>query len=226
MSELPHDRLQESVQFTSCGADLFCPFTIKNYRKELKRYGIKFTCSCSHAIHTEVEQSLETDPFILSLRRFIGRRGNIRLVRSKNATNFVGAINELQKAFQEIDHNQISQYLQTHEVDWITLIRNPPTASHMGGVWERQIRTARRILNAFIKTHGSLNDEALYTLPIEVEATVSSRLMTTETIKDVQSHVPLFPSNLLTMKSKVVMPGSFRPADTYCRKPWRRIQNI
>ena len=148
-------------------------------------------------------------------------------MRSKNGTNFVGAINELQKAFQEIDQNQISQHLQTHEADWITLIRNPPTASHMGRVWERQIRTARSILNAFIKTHGrSLNDEALYTLPIEVEAIVSSRLMTTETINDVQSHAPLFPSNLLTMKSKVVMPGSFRPADTYCRKRWGRIQNI
>ena len=32
MSELPPDRLQESVPFTLCGVDLFCPFTIKNYR--------------------------------------------------------------------------------------------------------------------------------------------------------------------------------------------------
>ena len=52
--------------------------------------------------------------------------------------------------------------------------------------------------------------------------------MTTETINDVQSHVPLSPSNLLMMKSKVVMPppGSFGPADVYCRKCWRRTQHI
>ena len=128
-----------------------------------------------------------------------------------------------------MDHNQISQYLQTHGADWITWIRNPLTASHMGGVWERQIRTARSILNALLKTYGrSLNHEALHTLLIEVEAIVTSRPVTTETINDVQSHVPLSPSSLLTMKSKVVMPppGSFGPAHTYCRKRWRIAQHI
>ena len=79
-----------------------------------------FTCLCSRAIHIEVVQSLETDSFILSLRGFIGRRGNIRLMRSDNGTSFVGAIKELRKAFQEMDHNQISQYLQTHGAYWIT----------------------------------------------------------------------------------------------------------
>ena len=229
MSELPYDRLQESPPYTYCGIDLFGPFTIKNHRKELKRYGVMFTCLCSRAIHIEVAQSLETDSFILSLRRFIGRRGNIHLMRSDNGTNFVGAIKELRKAFQEIDHNQIPQYLQRRGADWITWIRNPPTASHMGGVWERQIRAARSILNALLKTRGrSLNDEALHTLLIEVEATVNSSRITTKTINDVQSHVPLSSSNLLTMKSKVVMPppGSFRPADAYCRKRWRSTQHI
>ena len=35
-------------------------------------YGVMFTCLCSRAIHIEVAQSLETDSFIFSLRRFIG----------------------------------------------------------------------------------------------------------------------------------------------------------
>ena len=96
----------------------------------------------------------------------------------------------------------------------------------MGGAWERQIRTARSILNALLKTHGkSLNDEALDTLLIEDN---NRRPLTTDTINDVQIHVPLSSSNLLTMKSKVVMPppGSFGPADAYCRKRWRRTQHI
>ena len=99
-----------------------------------------------------------------------------------------------------MDHNEISQYLQRHGSDWITWIRNPPTASQMGGVWERQIKTARSILNALLKTYGrSLHNEALHTLLTEVEAIVNSRPMTTETINDIQSHVPLFPSNLETI---------------------------
>ena len=87
----------------------------------------------------------------------------------------------------------------------------------MSGVWEQQIRRARGILNALLKTHErGLNNEALHTLVKEVEAIVNSGLMTIETITDVQSHVPLSPSNLQTMKWKVVMPppGSFRRADT------------
>ena len=95
-------------------------------------------------------------------------------------------------------------------------------------MWERQIKTARSILNALLKTHRrSLNDEALHTMLIEVEAIVNSQPMTTETINNVQSHVPLSPSNLLTMRSKVVMPppGSFGPGDGYCHKLWRRTQH-
>ena len=152
----------------------------------MKRYGVMFTCLCSRDIHTEVAQSLETDSFILSLRRFIGIRGNIHLMRFDNGTNFVGAIKALRKAFQEMDHNQISQYLQRRGA------------------------------------------EALHTLLIEVEAIVNSRPMITETINEAQSHVPLSPSNLPTMKSKVVMlpPGNFGLADAYCRKRWRRTQHI
>ena len=73
----------------------------------------------------------------------------------------------------------------------VTWIRNPPTASHIGGVWEQQIRTARSILNALLKTYGrSMNNEALHTLLIQlsdtkVEAIVDSQPMTTETISNV-----------------------------------------
>ena len=134
MSELPSDRLQECPLFTYCGVDLLGPFTIKNYRKKLKRYGVMFTWLCSRANYNEVAELLETDSFIILLRRFIGRRGNICLMKPDNGTNFVGAIKELRKAFQERDHNQISQYLQRHEADWITWIRNPPTAGHMNVV--------------------------------------------------------------------------------------------
>ena len=93
MSKLPSDRLQEYPHLHI--VDLFGPFIIQNYRKELKRYGVMFTYLCSHAIHIEVARSLETYSFILSLRIFIGRRGNIHLMRPNNGTSFAGAIKEL-----------------------------------------------------------------------------------------------------------------------------------
>ena len=72
-----------------------------------------------------------------------------------------------------------------------------------------------------MKTHGaSLTDESLQILLTEVEAIVNSRPLTTDVINDVTSPVPLSPINLLTMKSRVVMPppGVFTSADMYCRK--------
>ena len=201
-------------------------FVICSKWKELKCYGVMFKCLCSHAIHIEVAHSLDTDSFLLTLWRFIGRRGNIW---SDNGSNFVGTVKELQKSFQDMNHSRIKKYLQVHRADWITWINNPPTASHMGGVWERQIRKARGILNALVKTQGrNLDNKSLHMLLVEVEAIVNSRPMTTETISDIKSDIPLSAANLLTMKSKVILPppGYLSSADIYCRKHWRRVQHI
>ena len=112
MVELPFDRLQEEPPFTYCGIDLFGPFVICSKRKELKRYGVTFTCLCSHAIHVEVTHSLDTDSILLTFRRLIGRRVNTRQMRSGNGSNFDGAVKELQKSFQDMNHSRINEYLQ------------------------------------------------------------------------------------------------------------------
>ena len=128
-----------------------------------------------------------------------------------------------------MDHTKISNLLQDNGTDWLVWIKNTPTASHMGGVWERQIRSARNILSSLLKTHGrSLNDEALSTLMAEVEAVMNSRPLTVELLSDGNSLNPISPSNLLTMKSKIVMPppGEFGRADIYYRKRWRGVQDI
>ena len=56
----------------------------------------------------------------------------------------------------------------------------------MDGVWERQIRSARKILESFLKTHGSsLSDESLQTLLEEAEAMVNSLSLTTDLMKSI-----------------------------------------
>lgn len=59
MSDLPEDRLESCPPFTYCGVYYFGPFAIKEGRKELKRYGVLFTCMSSRAIHLETGASLD-----------------------------------------------------------------------------------------------------------------------------------------------------------------------
>ncbi|XP_066935299.1 uncharacterized protein [Clytia hemisphaerica] len=229
MADLPEDRTTETAPFTYVGTDLFGPFMIKERRSLLKRYGIIFTCMSSRAVHLECVSTMDTDSFIQCLRRFIGRRGNIRLLRCDNGTNFVGARNELAKALQEMDEQAITNFLLSLGADFISWKHNTPTASNHGGVWERMIRTTRAILSSLMMTHGeSLNDESFRTLLVEVEATINSRPLTVECINDPTSLTPISPSNILTMKSSVVMPppGHFVKEDVFCRRRWRRVQHI
>ena len=229
MAELPDDRMEPAPPFTNCAVDYFGPLTIKEGRKEMKRYGVLFTCMASRAVHIEVADTLETDSFISAFRRFICRRGPTRQLRSDQGTNFVGARRELKDALEEFDHSKIRKELQRHDCDWFVFNMNVPSASHMGGVWERQIRSVRSVLTPLLQKNGSqLNGESLRTLMCEAEAIINSRPLTVDSLNDPLSLNPLTPNHLLTMKTKVVLPppGVFQSADKYCRKRWRRVQHL
>ena len=166
-----------------------------------------FTCMASRAVHTEVTFSLDTDSFILGLRRLVAWRKNIRSIYSDNESNFIGAEQELKKAYMEMDDRKIQSFLLEQGGDWIRWHKNPPLASHMGGVWEQQIRSARAILGSLLKTHGEcLDDGSLLTVMTEVEGILNSGPLTIEVLNDPTSLQPLSPVNILTMKSKVVSP--------------------
>ncbi|XP_078384040.1 uncharacterized protein LOC144666486 [Oculina patagonica] len=225
MADLPEDRLTPAPPFTYVGVDYFGPYITKEGRKERKRYGALFTCLVSRAVHIEVAHSLDTDSFLQALRRFISRRGPVREIRSDNGTNFVGARRELREALNEMDQKEITEQLRQQNVDWKF---NPPAASHMGGVWERQIRTTRRILATLLREHGNrLDDESLETLMCEVESIINSRPLTVIS-SDVNDPYPLSPNQILTMKTSIVLPppGKFQRNDVYMRRRWRRVQYL
>ena len=50
-SNTPKERIFNDPTFTHCGSDMFRPFTVKERRSELKRYGALFTCIASRAVH-------------------------------------------------------------------------------------------------------------------------------------------------------------------------------
>ena len=212
MADLPDERMSEEPPFTYWAVNLLGSFIVKNGWKEVKRYDALYSCLLSRTIHIEVVYSLSTYLFIMSLRRFVECRGNVWMIRSDNGSNLVWASTELFRAFQEMDHIKIGNFLEENGGEWMIFKRNPQLSSNMGGVWERQIRSARPILNSLLKTHGrSLSDESLQPLLIEFEAIINSRPLTTDVLNDVTSLATLSSVNILTIKSKVVMspPGHF-----------------
>ena len=124
-----------------------------------------FTCLTIRAVHIEIVHSMDTELFINATRRFIARRGRPEEIRSDNRGNFVKGEKELRKAVQEWNQNQIHEFLLQQEIKWMF---NPPAASHHGGVWERCIRTVRKVMKAFLKQQV-LDDEGPSTLMCEVD---------------------------------------------------------
>ena len=229
MADLPIDRVESSPPFSYCAVDFFGPFRIKERRSEVKRYGVIFTCMASRSVHLETANSLNTSSFINALSRFLSRRGPVRQLRCDQGTNFVGAQNELKTALEELDQEHLQEYLVENGCEWIPFQMNVPHSSHMGGVWERLIRTVRSALETLLVSAGTqLDDEAFRTLMTEVECMVNSRPLSVNNLNDPEAPEPLTPNHLLTLKQKVVLPppGNFQRADLYCRKWWRRVQYL
>ena len=223
MAELPKDRVTPGKPpFTYVGVDFFGHFYVKRGRYDLKRYGCIFTCLSIRAIHIEVTQSMNTESFLNALRRFIARRGRPSVIRSDNGSNIVGANKEIRSAIREWNQQKIHESLLQEDIQWVF---NPPSGSHHGGVWERCIRTVRKVLMSLLKGQ-TVDDEALTTFMCEVEAIVNGRPITTVS-DDHNDSEPLTPNHLLLLRSGADLPlGHFTKTDLYVRKRWRRVQYL
>lgn len=186
----------------------------------MKRYGVIFTCLAYRAVHLEVAATLDTDSLINALCRFIARRGQVVELRSDNGTNFVRAERELKKAIQEWNTSKIEDMLLQRGIKWMF---NPPAASHHGGVWERLIRSIRKILNATLRTQ-SLDEESFQTFLCEAEAIINGLPITTSS-SDPSDLEALSPNHLLPLRTKPSLPpGLFQKEDIYARRRWRQVQ--
>ncbi|XP_070066030.1 uncharacterized protein [Drosophila virilis] len=100
MAPLPAERVQPSPTFHVNGI-IFCgPFYVKSEvsnRSPTKCYISIFICFATKATHLELVEDLSTSSFIAALKRFISLRGKPHTIWTDNATNFVGARNELKE---------------------------------------------------------------------------------------------------------------------------------
>ena len=133
MSDIQKERISNDSPFTHRRVDMFGPFSIKERRSELKKYGELFTCMARRAVHIEVTHSLDAESFMQALRRFIARRASIRSLWFDSGTNFVGEEKELWKACLG-QNPKVNNCLGSKSADLILWKKNRPSASNFGGI--------------------------------------------------------------------------------------------
>eukprot|EP00117_Sycon_ciliatum_P017532 scpid35642/ scgid16489/ len=219
MAPLPECRTAAYERpFSHTGVDYFGPIEVTVGRRREKRYGVLFTCLTVRAVHLEIASSLTTDSCIMAIRRMIARRGYPAVLYSDNGTNFKGAERELAEAIAALDVGDLMRELTPRNIKWVF---NPPAAPHMGGAWERLVRSVKIALKATLKERTP-RDEVLTTVMAEAECIVNGRPLTHVSIDHADAE-SLTPNHfLLGGNHRAVAPGKF---DEKClRKQWRISQ--
>jgi hypothetical protein len=231
MSDLPPDRLEECPPFTNTGIDTFGPYLVhdgahtRRTNANKKIWGLLFTCLVSRAIHIEPLASLDSATVRLALRRFLAIRGQCKIIRSDQGTNFIGAKNEMAT---EIDGEDLKKFARDSDIIWKL---NTPGASHTGGVWERKIGSFKNVLRASLLQLGprNLSRCELHTLFQECTAIVNNTPLY-EVSSDPNDPIAITPAMLLTLKTQPnpAPLESFSEADLLCygRARWRRIMHL
>lgn len=229
MANLPVSRTElVGPAFSHIGCDLFGYFQVKQGRALVKRWVLLCTCMSSRAVHLEVVHSLSSDSLILALRRFQSIRGPIKSLTCDCGTNFVGACTIIQSELKKIVDPKVKKFLIENGANFEWRF-NPPHASHFGGAFERMIRTCRAVLISVLdEFSGQLSDEIFRTVLCEVTGIVNSRPLCLDANTDPNDPQFLSPINLLTWKSKVIIPplAIFQEGENYLVKYWRKTQHL
>ena len=223
MADLPESRAAYlQPPFSSCGVDLIGPTFIKQGRKHLKRWIVLFTCMTVRCVHLEIVESPDTDDFINSLRRFTNRRGCPTIMHSDCGTNFKGAVSELHDLVEALDRNKLKSFAASRGIEWNF---NPPSAPHMGGVWERLVRSVKEVMTGLLK-EKVLTDPQLATLLTEVESILNNRPLT-HISTDSEDLEALTPNHiLLGLHKQWGFVTDVDKKDVTSRKHWRQVQAL
>lgn len=220
MADLPPARLRlYKPPFYSTGVDCFGPFTVKIGRRTEKRWGIVFKCMTTRGVHLDLLESLDADAFLMSLRRFIARRGKPFELLSDNGTNFVGGARELCEAFEAMTPHLKEQLAEQQ----IAFCFNPPSAPHFGGAWEREVKSVKTALRVVLKEQ-TVPETVLRTVLTEVEGILNAKPLGYVS-SDIADPDPITPSILLMGRYDASLPQAvYDSSNTLGNRRWRHSQ--
>ena len=223
MADLPLERcLSGNPPFSFVGVDLFGPLYAVQGRSQVKRYGCIYSCMNTRGCHLELLDSLDTESFILGLRRFLSRRGCPKKVYSDNGSNLVSAHKEIKLALKQLDKEKVINEARQNDIEWHF---NPPLASNFGGFYERMIRSVRSILAAQLSSPvPKMTTEVMRTIFCEVEAILNSRPITKVSL-DIDDDSYLTPNHLILLKGYKPMSWGDDIGKSY-RSHWQIVRKF
>ncbi|XP_055634192.1 uncharacterized protein LOC129774475 [Toxorhynchites rutilus septentrionalis] len=174
MAPLPIQRITQPTRpFSAVGVDYLGPVEVTVGRRREKRWIALFTCLAVRAVHLDVVHTLTTQACLMAIRRFICKRGVPDEIFSDNGTNFKGASKELILWMKRVNY-ECADSVVNSSIKWNF---NPPGTPHMGGIWERMVRSVKEAMKA-LDDGRRLTDEILLTTLAEAEDMVNSRPLT------------------------------------------------
>ncbi|XP_062708969.1 uncharacterized protein LOC134288366 [Aedes albopictus] len=220
MAPLPPARLQAFVRaFTYVGVDYFGPVHVKVGRSQVKRWVAVFTCLTVRAVHLELVHSLSTESCIMAVRRFVARRGPPAEIYSDNGTCFQGASRDLKQT-----NEVLASTFTSAQTKWLFI---PPAAPHMGGSWERLVRSVKVAIEAVADAPRKPDDETLETILVEAEFIINSRPLTYIPLESADQE-SLTPNHFLLGNSSglKIPPSTPTPQQGALRSSWKLAQSI
>ncbi|XP_021951196.1 uncharacterized protein LOC110848321 [Folsomia candida] len=218
MGALPPCRVAAyEAPFTYTGLDYFGPVEVIVGRSVQKRWVALFVCMTSRAIHVEIARRIDTDEAINALRKFMSIRGQPRCILSDNGTNFRGADGELKKAIVEWKHQQIEEFLLPKGVEWKFI---PPQSPHMGGNWERMVKT---VLKNSLRCRKPTDE--VFEVYVKEAADIVNSSPLSHVSTDADDPRSLTANDLLRPGSgNVETPGKFIETDHYSKEKCKHAQ--
>lgn len=226
MGQLPHPRVNPSPVFTHTGVDLCGPFTVIASTKSKTKsnvYVCIFVCLATKAVHLEVVENQSASAFIAALIRFTSIRGVPSVIYSDNGRNFVGASRELAQ-LRKIYNNELFQHnlIDLAADKGINFSFIPPRSPNFGGLWESNIKTAKRLYKGAGRGAQFTLGE-LQTLFHQIAAIMNSRPLTTA-LASAGALEPLTPAHFLIGRPIYSLPIPVEEEESFnLNTRWKRI---
>ncbi|XP_047028042.1 uncharacterized protein LOC124636151 [Helicoverpa zea] len=172
-------------------------------------------------IHLEAVGGLSKDDFLMTLKRFIARRGKPAEIFSDNGRNFVAADKEL-GSFLKINNHLFSDFAAQEGIKFNFI---PAYSPHFGGIWESGIKSAKHHVKRVIG-NLHLTFEELQTLFAQVEAILNSRPLCPMT-SNPNDFLPLSPGHFLIGRALTTFPyPQIEEVDPNKLKRFQRLEQI